>query len=273
MRWKDLNLTQRFIALLSIIFVLMTLQWIGILRPITGLFSPLTSPLLRSTGSLSSNLQQFAMAMNNLANTRKEIDSLEHENNALLAENTRLKEFEGENTSLRQQLNFSTSHHYSLLPATIIGKEPVNFIKYLTLDQGQTSGIKENMVVVSPEGLLVGKVIKVDTWQSQVLIITDGESSVPAMVQSTRTDGIVKGQSFGYGLTMELVPVDVPLKKNDVIITSGLGGTFPKGLFLGVVSSVESNPSDIFQQAVIRPQINFNQLETVAILLQNAETP
>ena len=266
MQWKNWSIQQRIIAMLGTFFFLLVLNWIGLLQPILNIASPVVTPITKQVDQLAHNLGQFHVALVSLGQVRQHNIVLQKQTNELLAENARLTELEHENIYLRQQLDLQQSKTFDLVPATIIGKQPTNFIQFLIIDQGTAGGIEKGMPVVSSEGLLVGQILSVQQHTAKVLIITDGDSVVPAKVQLSRADGVVRGQSFGYGLTLDFVPLDVQLEVNTIVITSGLGDSFPKGLFIGVISDVEKNPSEVFQKASIRPQVNFNQLEMVAVI-------
>lgn len=267
-RWSQLTLWQKAAVLLVIgIFSLVIIN-LGIDKPISTLNAFLFSPVLKLSNQISTGFSSFNQALLNLGSLRKENIQLQQENEKLIAENTKLKELEIENQLLREQLDLKQEKAFNLIPAEIIGKEPTNFIQQLIIDKGSNNHIAKGQPVVSSTGLLVGQIIDVTPSTARVLIITDKDSTIPAMVQSSRTDCVVKGQGLGYGLVMEYIPQDEIIKKNDVVITSGLGEIFPKGLFIGVVNSIEGDPSDVFQKAVIRPLVNFNQLEMVGVIAE-----
>jgi rod shape-determining protein MreC len=123
------------------------------------------------------------------------------------------------------------------------------------------------MPVVTPQGL-VGRVTSVGIHWSKVLLIIDPSSSVSAVVQSTRATGVVRGVTGdpNGSLVMKYVPQGEAIKVGDVILTSGLGGNFPKRLVIGEVIKVYKQDIELFQEAVIKPSVDFTRLEFVMVL-------
>lgn len=266
--WSQLSVWQKALVLLGFGIIVLIGINLGFSKPFSDFSSSVSVPVFRKVDTIASSISSFHYALLNLGKLRKENVILQQENEKLIAENTKLKELEVENQLLREQLDLKQDKNFILVPAEIIGKEPTNFIQQLIIDKGSKNQIKKGQPVVSSSGLLVGQVIEVTPNTARVLIITDKDMVIPAKVQTSRTDCIVKGQGLGYGLSMEYIPQDEIIKKNDIVITSGLGEIFPKGLFIGVVNSIEGEPGDVFQKAVIRPLVNFNQLEMVAVLTE-----
>jgi rod shape-determining protein MreC len=118
---------------------------------------------------------------------------------------------------------------------------------------------------------LVGKVIAVTTNSAQVQLITDPQSSAAALVQSTRAEGIVEGTVSG-SLIMDYVERDQLVEAKQVVITSGLGGLFPKGIPVGVVMSVGEEDVNIYKQIEVQPFVNFLTLEEVLVILSSGPT-
>jgi rod shape-determining protein MreC len=127
------------------------------------------------------------------------------------------------------------------------------------------------MPVVTERGL-VGRVHQVGPVSSTVLLLTDPSSGVQGLVQRTRAAGVVNGKSGGAPV-MEYVPQGAEIEPGDLVITSGLGGNFPKNLVIGQVVEVQQRDFDMFQQAVIRPTVDFNRLEFVLVITNFAPLP
>ncbi|MEI6221342.1 MAG: rod shape-determining protein MreC [bacterium] len=275
-RWKEFTIWQKSIVFLVLGIVILLLFNTGIGAPVASLQAFIFTPVVRQTNSWSASLQSFNQGLLNLGMLRKENVTLRSENERLVAENAKLKELEGENESLRDLVGLERELHLSLVPAEIIGKEPSNFIQVLTIDKGARNKIKKGQPVVTSMGqgtigVLVGQIIEVTETTAKILVITDKDSVIPAKVQSSSTEGLVKGEGLGYSLVMEYIQQEDVFKEKDVVVTSGLGSEkgllFPKGLYIGVVNKIEGDPSDVFQRATIRSLVNFNQLEMVAVLI------
>ena len=155
------------------------------------------------------------------------------------------------NQRLRQLLNFKKSVSSEVLACEVISKDPSAIIRTVIIDKGKSNGLKSGMPVVVSEGI-VGRIIEVSNHYSKVLLMIDANSSVDALVQRTRARGIVKGAVYGTcRLDYVLWRDDVQL--DDVVISSGLDGIYPKGLRLGKVSGIVKHSSGIFQEVNVNP--------------------
>jgi rod shape-determining protein MreC len=212
----------------------------------------------------------------NLVNTARDLAMLRARNNQLQAvvdtltiDNLRLKEIEAENERLRSLLRFAQLNpNYDFrggqVIARVISKNPSNYLASITLDLGAEHGIKPGMPVVTERGL-VGRIYKVRPLSATVLLITDPSSGVPALIQRNRLVGVVNGRA-GSAPVMDYIPQDAEITVGDLIITSGLGGEFPKNLVIGQVVEVRQRDYEMFQQAMIRPTVNFDRLEFVQVI-------
>lgn len=201
---------------------------------------------------------------------KQQNDALIAENNQLRLENNRLREEQQELKRLRDLLGFKESNaaQYELLAARVIARSPSNWYSTLTINRGARDGLTKNMVVITGAGL-VGRINAVSQNTAEVLLITDGEGAVGAVVlmQDTRTPGIVEGAGDGL-LQIKHIAYDEPLEVGHTVITSGLSEIFPGGLPIGTVVEVgrEAEPSGLLKYALVRPNVNFNHLEEVFVL-------
>lgn len=206
-----------------------------------------------------------------LAEARKENLRLKDEIKLLKLENSRYKEVLLTNERLQELLKFQDSTDATLIPAMVTGWDSSGMFKSIIIDKGSRERVAINMVVVSSEGV-VGRVVSVSPHYSQVLLVPDQNSAIDGVVQSSRGRGMVKGSgsdecSFDYVIkTCEIEP-------GDTIVTSGLGGIFPKGLCLGRVKSVDDSPYKLFKDVKVVPAVNFNKLEEVLIILNKNFIP
>ena len=134
----------------------------------------------------------------------------------------------------------------------------------VTIDKGSADGLTITMPVTSSAGV-IGQIIEVSAKTSTVRLISDENSGVSAMVQDTRAQGMLQGQPDGT-LRLEHVSVDSDVKVGDIIVTSGIGGVFPKGLPLGTVSSVEKSANDVYYTIVVRAQTTAENNEEVLVI-------
>lgn len=200
-----------------------------------------------------------------LVNVAKENEDLRKDLNRAFEKKIQFKEFELSNARLRNLLNFQKNITDRVLAAEVIGKDPSPWFKTVLIDKGQQDGVEKGMAVVIPEGI-AGQTTEVSAHYSKVLLIIDHNSAVDALVQRDRARGIIKGGSAGqclfkYVLRKHDVVVD------DIVVSSGLDGVFPKGLPVGYVSGVIKPKSGIFQEVTVTPHVDFEKLEEVLVVL------
>lgn len=176
-----------------------------------------------------------------------------------------LLELERENERLRRLLKLKERLTHQSIAALVIGREPTNWFNTILLDKGREVGVEENFVVITPEGL-VGRVNKVHRNSCQVLLITDPESEIGALIERSRVQGVLQGRK--RNLILKYLPLEADVKEGDMITTSGLEeGLFPKGLAIGTIKRIEaSHPQDLFLEIIVTPKANLSRLEEVLIL-------
>ena len=255
------------LALLVVIGLI--LDELGALDPMEGLFLQLTTPIQGFLDNLTERAIGTSQAWRDLRDLRAQNRDLESLVDKLMVENVRLKEVEAQNEDLRRKLQFAETHPQYILKAAevrgrVIGAEPNNFMSVLIIDLGTRDGIRKGMTVVTERGL-AGHIHSVGRNWSKVLLIVDPSSSVSALVQGSRAPGMVSGH-IGQDLVMSYIPQEEQIVVGDVILTSGMGGNYPKSLMIGQVIEVQQRDIDTFKQAVIRPSVNFDKLETVLVI-------
>lgn len=185
----------------------------------------------------------------------------------LTAEVTRLKEIEIEKKQLEEELGYKTANtDMETIAARIIGWDPTNIIQSMIIDKGNSQGVEEGMVVITPQGL-VGKIVKIQGTSAKVLLITDPRSTVNAMIQrsDSRAFGVVSGLPKD-GLLMRYLSPEERIRIQDMVITSGIGGGFPPGVVVGRVTEVRRNDIEMFQEARLQPLVDFSKLERVLVI-------
>jgi len=256
--------------------LLLALTIVGLVLHETGNTQAVENLILRPVTPVQDHLSDLANDFNDLVQTFRDLQELRRRNeelqslaDSLMIENVRLKELESENETLRQLLQFAqTNPTYSYRAAEVvglvIGQDPSNLLRYLIISVGSNDGVAKGMPVLTDRGL-VGRIVEVNSRASKVLLITDSSSSVNAIIQSSRATGLVEGKADG-GLVMKYIPQPVTVNVGDIILTSGLGSTFPKHLVIGQVSAVYKRDIEMFQQAEIKPTVDFDRLEVVLII-------
>ncbi len=186
-------------------------------------------------------------------------------NRELRARLLAVKEVGLENQRLKKLLDFVEADPRKVLPALVVAEDASSWARTIIIDKGGRHAVQEGAPVVVAEGV-VGRVIKVAANSSRVLLVTDASSSIAGLVQRTRTRGVVRGN--GRSLSLEFALRNDLVEEQDLVITSGMGGVFPKGLIVGEVSSVQRNEFGLFQQIELSPVVDFSRLEEVLVLLE-----
>jgi rod shape-determining protein MreC len=215
---------------------------------------------------------QFSLKTNSLISFFASINKLDQENIELKKENeellsqlVQLKEAARENEFLRQQIGLSSPEPEQLILANIISQSSSNFEKCFLINRGKKDGIKEKATVITAGNFLVGRVIEVFNSFSKVRLIIDPNSRVNVLIQESGVTGLVKS-SQGLNLIVDLVPQEESIKEGQTIITSGLAGIFPPGLLIGQISQVVSIDVQVFQEAKVKPAVDFKKLEKVFVI-------
>ncbi len=160
-------------------------------------------------------------------------------------------------------LNFKKQLNVQPVAARVVGKEPVFWCKTIIIDRGRADDVLEGMTVFVPAGV-VGQIIHAAEHYSKVLLANAPSSAIDALIQKNRTRGILQGAGAkGYILNYVQKNVDVDI--GDRIVTAGIGGIFPTGLVLGTVSEVHSRQRGMFQEIIVKPEVNFQKLEYVFV--------
>ena len=255
--------------LIILTFLAIVLHETGYLQPAEDIALRLTTPVQRRFNSLAQTIGEVTQTMRDLRTLREENARLRRESAALIIENVQLKEAEAENKRLRRLLAFAKvnpayDYRGGEVVARVIGYDPNIYLDFIVIDLGEKEGITPGMPVVTERGL-VGRIIEVHDTTSEVLLITDVNSAVTALIQTSRVTGIVRGLAGG-GLLLDQIPQDAEVHEGEIVITSGLGGTFPKNLVIGQISKVYQRDYEMFQQALVRPTVDFRHLEQVLVI-------
>jgi len=182
----------------------------------------------------------------------------------LQLENQKIPELEHENKRLKTILNLMEQHPKTMIAARVIGEDVKNWFKCIILDKGKSSGVTIRMPVVTPRGL-VGQVVETDRWVTKVMVINDTNSSVDIYVEGRNTRGILEGTGQTL-LRLKYIRKNDEIEIGDKLITSGKDGIYPKGLAIGIVTTVNRNKPGIFSDIEVMPFNNFNRLEEVLVL-------
>jgi rod shape-determining protein MreC len=196
---------------------------------------------------------------------RRQNAALEAERSRLQVQIVQLQQQVAETDALAALVNFSrSSPESSYTAASVIGRDPSPFLRYIILDKGSNAGIRRGMPVVTEQGL-VGRVDAVISSAARVQLITDPGSAVNVRIEKAEREAVLVGTVAG-DLSLSMIPQEVTLEAGDVVLTSGLGGGYPTDLIVGQILTARKRDSDLFQQATVQPVVDFAQLKIVLII-------
>ncbi len=183
----------------------------------------------------------------------------------LKRENAELKDSAQALERLRRLLLLKERVPAPMIAAEVVAYSPSASLRTIVINKGQRDGVKKGMPVVTWEGV-VGRVMRISSGTSIVLLVIDRNSSVDCLAQRTRVQGIVEGDG-GSRCYVRYVLRAEDIQVGDHIFTSGLEGIFPKGLSMGAVVRVERKEYGFFQEVEVIPSVHFSRLEEVMVIL------
>lgn len=236
-----------------------------------SVISPLQKIIYNANDKLKESFDFFI----NFSKVKQENEKLAAKNAELenkLIEYNRMKD---ENQTLREMFEYSEANqNYNYLGCNIVGYSGGNISNGYVIDKGTNDGVKKDMIVITPQGL-VGKVTKAENSYSIVQTILNENIAVASMVESTReTTGVLQGVTDNKNKNLTIlsnIPIDSEIKEGDVILTSGLGGMYPKEIRIGEVVSIEVDSVGIMKKAFVKPYVDFNKLEGLFVVVPKEE--
>jgi rod shape-determining protein MreC len=229
-----------------------------------GAAQQVVAPLQTGASRVGRAIGGVARGWDELNRLRAENAALRRTVDELMQETVNLRAAELENRDLREELHYAQAHQdLQPVPAEVIGFDSSTLLGYAIIDRGDAA-LTDGMTVLSTAGL-VGRIVSHNGRTSKVLLINNPSSSVNAVIQGTPgATGVVNGMADGR-LAMRYVPQSEPVKVNDLVVTSGLGGAFPRNVAIGRVVQVESRDVDVFQEAIVEPFVDFGKLRQVLV--------
>lgn len=224
------------------------------------------SPVQRAATETGRSIRALWESLAELRQLRDENARLRAELEVLLGKVLRLDDLEQENERLRTMLAFSPPPQYSAVAARVVGRSMSNWFGTVEIDKGTAHGVTVNTPVVTQRGL-VGRVVRVTSLTATVLLLTDPQSGVGAVVTRSREPGVLLGSaSFADTCSMRMFSRDADVVPGDAVLTSGLGGVFPRGLYIGQVLKTNRSEQGLLVTAIVVPSVDFGRLEEVFVL-------
>jgi rod shape-determining protein MreC len=203
-----------------------------------------------------------------LIETEKKNQQLILEIKKLRQENVILQESALANERLRKLLEFKKNNPRQLVTAEVVGVDASLYYGSFFINKGKNDGLKKGMAVLCPDGA-VGRILKVADYFSVVLLLIDQGFALDALVQRTRTQGVVEGNGDGF-CQMKYVLASEDIRLGDWVLSSGLEGFFPKGTIVGKIVSLKKDKLSAFQEVTVQPMVDFKKTEEVFVVLGQA---
>lgn len=223
----------------------------GPIHGVRSVVTTITSPVRYAGSVVASPFNALGNVFSNLTASHETLSDLKAQNEELTAQVAELSEAQETASRLESLLGLQSTYNLESTAARIIGESSDAWSRTVTIDKGSADGFAINMPVCNSAGV-IGQIIEVSANTSTVRLITDENSGVSAMVQSTRAQGILQGQPDGT-LRLEYVTTDADVQEGDIIVTSGIGGVYPKGLPLGTVSTVVREENATYYTITVTP--------------------
>lgn len=234
------------------------------------------APFQQVTSWVGSQLNYVTSNIWEIVTVHEQNKMLKNEVTQLRVQNLEASEALAENERLRAMLGYrQVATQFDLVAARVIGREPATWSSMIVINRGTQDGIAVNMPVVTDKGL-VGHVVEAGLASSKVQLILDPRSSVGTLVQraESRVTGIVQGDIDNPTMPqMVNIPKNADVVEGDVIITSGFGGVYPKGLVVGLVTTLVNDPGGLLKIGVLESAVDFQKLEDVMVITASREAP
>lgn len=244
---------------------LMAISLIGLLRPAESIATVPLALAQQAISSITQRVSEFFSTLSDFQTLRQRNADLERALINFQAEIVDLREVKSDYERLAGLMRYRDANaDQQVLAATVVGREVTGMQRWIMIGVGTRDGIQVGMPVVTELGL-VGRVSRVGATNAQVQLLNDTTSFVTARLQLTRAEGTIQGTSAG-SLHMIYIPLGQRVQDGDSVVTSGIGGRFPRGILIGQVTSSRLDDSKLFQEAQVRSLIDFSQLEMVLVI-------
>ncbi len=262
MRIRRLGL---LVLILAVCLLLLTLQTRGQASGAADLVARITTPVQKTLAAIHRGAFGLWSTYLDWKNVRADNRRLRDENQRLRVDALSVSETAEENQRLRRLLELKTRLPLNTLTGEIIAREWGGWVRSLTVNRGRADDVRRLTAVISPDGL-VGRVVDVRPGAAVVQVLTDPTSTVGVHAVRTRTSGVVEGEPRGTIRFKYMARDGSALQVGDLVVTSGLGGLFPRGIPVGRVRAIDDRGSALFSFATLDPAVDFARIDQVLLV-------
>lgn len=255
------------LAVLVVLFILTTFRFAfsdRIKASISNGFIPFLnffSKIQITSGILMDRIKNYSDLQTENTELKKQISELS-------SRAAQFTELERENRDFRTMLDFKDKSEFKLITARVVSRDPSNWFNSVLIDRGTEDGMTENLPVLTVDGL-VGKITAVTKNNSHVLLLVDENCKVSAWMKESGQYGIVQGNILAGGRNSlcRMIFIDrfANLKLGDQVLTSGLGGVFPKGILIGTIRAIKPSADSLYQEVNITPAVDLARIDEVFV--------
>ncbi|HXX75515.1 MAG TPA: rod shape-determining protein MreC [Nitrospiraceae bacterium] len=252
------------IVLLLVALFLLPSQSQGLLQYVSSPLGEVLSLPLQAISSIDHGISELWAGYVALQGVREENERLRKDMDLLRGQNGQLREAAAATERLKSLLKFKEQAPSAIVAAQVIGRDATNLYRSVIINKGESDGIRSDMGVVTPAGV-VGRVVKTTGATAVVLLVTDPNNAIAGLIQRTRDEGIVEGTQQGLA-RLKYIPLLSTVRNGDRVVTSGLVGGFPRGLPLGTITGIDRAEGALFQSAELMPDVDMGRLEEVLVI-------
>jgi rod shape-determining protein MreC len=254
---------KKYIYLLLLVAVFLVFNLTGFSKSIKNFFYVFSSPIQKTFWNAGIGFSDFFGSIFEGSILKEENTSLHLKIQELVGEIAALKELKKENEDLRGALDIGLAKEFQLMFCNIISKDISQ--DSILVNKGSKDGISKGLPVITPQKIILGRIGEVYDNFSEVILIYSEKSFFDAKISDKEISGVVKGKG-NSGAYVDLIPKEKEILSGDVVITSSLGGNFPKGLLVGTIKEVKKSDVEAFQTADIEIAFNVKNLDGLFIV-------
>lgn len=236
----------------------------GPLHTAQNAVSGAVAPLKFVGAAAGSAADSAAEGFGNITADESTLSGLREYNAELIEQYAQMEEYQQEAQRLERLLSLKDTYTIDGVGARVIGRSSQAWSQTVTIDKGSADGVDSGLTVMGTSGV-IGQVVGTTEHTATIRLLTDPQSGAAALVQSSRAEGIVRGSLEGL-LYLEDLDADATVNLGDVVLTSGLGGSYTKGLIIGTVVKIDSRQGDATRRVVVAPNDETASLEEVLIV-------